>query len=77
MFRNIFKIFLFTALLGFIYHLSSLFIRIGFQVSMDKSIFIHIIPLIISFVFMIICHKIIYRNMKTYDEEVHKINKIR
>jgi len=77
--KGITKFLLIIFLTGFIYHITSFFIRIGYELIdiLNTDDGMHLFSAAISLVLLILCYKIINRKDKTYDEDHHKINKIR
>lgn len=71
------KFLLFLFLGGFLYHLTSFIIDVGFEKLFHSPTGIHFISFIVTGILFVICYKIINRKRKTSDENHHKINKIR
>jgi hypothetical protein len=74
--RFLIRFILISFLLGFLYHLSSLIIHFsGLFLNTDHNT-IHILSALGSLILFFICSYLCKRG-KTYDEDHHKINKIR
>jgi len=71
------KILLLLFLGGFLYHLTSFIMHVGFEKLFKTHEGTHFLAMVLAIILFLICYKIINKKCKTSDEDHHKINKIR